>query len=120
MPEVSNTYTLVAMEDCIFCKIVAGDAPAKVFKETENVVAFDNIRPAADVHILIVPKKHISTFIDLDDESLIGELFSVVRDLVKEKNLEKGYRVSLNGGKYQVVKHVHWHLLGGELKEDYT
>jgi len=105
--------------DCIFCKIVEGTIPSKKVFENERVVAFHDIQPAAAVHILIIPKKHIPTMNDVtsEDDALIGEIFAVARQLAKEFGVdESGYRLVNNcnseGG--QVVYHLHIHLLGGQ------
>lgn len=108
------------MNDCIFCKIVKGDSPATVELDTENVIVFKNIAPAAETHLLVVPKEHIPTFMDLNSEnaSLLAEMVESVQAMIKKKGIENGYKVIFNGGKYQAVKHLHWHLLGGDLEED--
>lgn len=104
--------------DCIFCKIIDGSIPSKKVFENERIVAFHDIQPAAPVHILIIPKKHIPTMNDVsaEDDALIAEIFSVARQIAKEQGVdESGYRLVNNcnseGG--QVVYHLHVHLLGG-------
>lgn len=104
--------------DCLFCKIIDGDIPSKKVFENERILAFHDIQPAAPVHILIIPKKHIPTMNDVQDEdnALIAELFAAARQIAKEHNIdESGYRLVNNcnaeGG--QVVYHLHLHLLGG-------
>ncbi|NBD22863.1 histidine triad nucleotide-binding protein [Paenibacillus glycinis] len=104
--------------DCIFCKIIEGSIPsAKVF-ENDRIVAFRDIQPAAPVHILIIPKKHIPTMNDVtaEDDALMAELFAAARQIARELGIaESGYRlinnVNADGG--QVVYHLHIHLLGG-------
>lgn len=105
--------------DCIFCKIVEGSIPSKKVYENDAVFAFEDIQPAAPVHILIIPKKHIPTMNDVEteDAALIGELFAAARHIAKEKGIaDGGYRlinnVNKDGG--QVVYHLHLHLLGGK------
>ncbi|REK77411.1 histidine triad nucleotide-binding protein [Paenibacillus paeoniae] len=105
--------------DCIFCKIVDGAIPSKKVFENDRVLAFQDIQPAAPVHILIIPKKHIPTMNDVADEDneLIGELFAVARQIAQEQGIaEAGYRlvnnVNEDGG--QIVYHLHIHLLGGK------
>jgi histidine triad (HIT) family protein len=105
--------------DCIFCKIVEGSIPSKKVFENEHVLAFEDIQPAAPVHILIIPKKHIPTMNDVEkeDASLIAELFAAARHIAAERGIaEDGYRlvnnVNRDGG--QVVYHLHIHLLGGK------
>ena len=102
----------------LFEKIIAGDLPATVLYRDPRVIAFLDIRPAAPVHILIVPNKPIPTANDIadEDESLIGHMFIVARDLARQQGIaESGYRLIINcnahGG--QEVYHLHVHLLGG-------
>ncbi len=104
--------------DCLFCKIANHDIPSDIVYEDERVVAFNDINPQAPVHSLIIPRKHISTINDIEtaDESLVGYLVSVAKNLAKENDLsEPGYRIVMNcnqqGG--QTVFHIHLHLLGG-------
>jgi len=104
--------------DCLFCKIIQGDIPSRKVFENERILAFHDIQPAAPVHILIIPKKHIPTMNEVTDEddALMAELFATARQIAKELNIaESGYRLVNNcnaeGG--QVVYHLHLHLLGG-------
>lgn len=106
------------MEDCIFCKIIKREIPADIVYEDEEIIAFKDIQPAAPVHILIIPKKHIPSLVQLEkeDEQLVGKICTVINkvaDLVGVK--EKGYRVIVNCGKDggQEVQHLHFHLLAG-------
>lgn len=106
--------------DCIFCKIIKKEIPAKVIFESENIIAFPDINPSADTHILIVPKEHIAKIEDLKDghAKLLAEVYQVVKKLVSEYNLSDNlYRVVVNGGKAQHVPHLHFHLLGGKWKK---
>lgn len=106
--------------DCIFCKIIKREIPSNIAHETDNIVVFPDIHPSADVHLLIVPKKHIGGMGDLKyaDGSLLVEIFQVVKKLVSEYNLENNlYRVAVNGGKAQHVPHLHFHMLGGNWKK---
>ena len=103
----------------LFEKIIAGEIPATVVYRDSRVIAFLDIRPAAPVHILIVPNKVIPTVNDIadEDESLIGHMVIVARDLAREKGIaENGYRLIINcnahGG--QEVYHLHLHLIGGK------
>ncbi|MFD0586731.1 histidine triad nucleotide-binding protein [Paenibacillus sp. GCM10027627] len=105
--------------DCIFCKIVEGSIPSNKVFENERVLAFQDIQPAAPVHILIIPKKHIPTMNDVaeEDGALIAELFAVARQIAKEQGIaEAGYRLvnNVNSEGGQVVYHLHIHLLGGK------
>jgi len=108
------------MEDnCIFCAIAKKESPATLEYEDEEIVAFWDVNPKAKVHILIVPKKHISSITELQegvDELLIGKMVMVAKKLAEKKGIaEDGYRLVFNAGKHsgQVVEHVHLHLMGG-------
>lgn len=108
------------MDSCIFCKIIKKEIPKEFVFQSDGVVVFDDINPSADVHLLIVPKKHISGLSDLtaQDANLLSEIYQVVNDLVKQYNLKENlYRVVVNGGKAQGVPHIHFHLLGGIWKK---
>lgn len=100
--------------DCLFCKIIAKEIPGNIQYEDERCIAFDDIKPAARVHILLVPKKHIPTIADLEegDEKVIGHLVKVAKGLA-EKHGCKGYKLQFNVGKEggQLVFHVHLHLV---------
>jgi histidine triad (HIT) family protein len=104
--------------DCIFCKIIRGEIPSTRVYEDETVTAFRDINPVAPTHILIIPNKHIASVNELDpgDETTVGHLFSVGKQLAKEAGIdETGYRLITNTGpdSGQVVYHLHVHLLGG-------
>jgi histidine triad (HIT) family protein len=106
------------MEDCIFCKIAAGDIPADIVYEDDQVLAFRDLNPQAPTHVLVIPRRHIASLNDLsaDDEAVIGRLFSAAREIaVREGFADAGYRTVINcnadGG--QTVFHIHLHLLGG-------
>ncbi|EOD00802.1 histidine triad nucleotide-binding protein [Caldisalinibacter kiritimatiensis] len=106
------------MNDCIFCKIVKGEIPANKVYEDEKVIAFEDIEPQAPVHILVIPKEHITSINDINEENsdIIGHIHLVIKTIAKEKGInEKGYRVVTNSGKEggQTVFHLHYHLLGG-------
>ncbi len=105
-------------DDCIFCKIARKEVPAKLVLEDERLVAFDDLKPQAPVHILIIPKSHISTTSDLTDGDVkvVGEMVLAAKNLAKERGIsETGYRLVLNCNKDagQEVFHMHLHLLGG-------
>ena len=107
------------MEDCIFCKIINREVPGDIVYEDDEIIAFRDIHPCAPVHILVIPKKHISSLIDIteEDEKVIGKIYGVINKIAqKEGILDKGYRVIINCGEdgVQVVKHIHFHLLGGK------
>ncbi len=106
------------MSDCLFCKIESGDIPSDTIFKNDNVIAFRDVAPQAPTHILIIPRKHISTTNDLttEDQALVGEIMIVAKDIAKQEGLsESGYRLVFNcnqdGG--QAVYHIHLHLLGG-------
>lgn len=104
--------------DCIFCKIAKKEIPAKVIYEDEKVVAFHDINPQAPYHILVIPKKHLSTLLDLteEDKDLIGHIYLVINRLAQDLGFaERGYRVVVNCKEEagQTVFHLHFHLLAG-------
>ncbi len=108
----------MADADCIFCKIVAGEIPANKIYENDRIFAFEDIRPQAPVHFLVIPKKHIPTLDDLVDEdaSVVGEMLYRATRIAREKGTaERGYRQIINcrddGG--QEVHHLHLHIMGG-------
>lgn len=108
------------MDSCIFCKIIKGEIPKEFDFESENLVVFPDIDPSADLHLLIVPKKHVSGMRDLTekDAQLLTEVYQVVNKLVDQNSLtDKLYRVVVNGGKAAHVPHLHFHLLGGQWKK---
>ena len=111
------------MADCIFCKIVQGEIPCGKVYEDDQVLAFDDIAPMAPVHVIIIPKKHIATLMDINDKSInvAGDLMSAAQKVARIKNIsERGFRTVINcnaeGG--QVVFHLHMHLLGGRKLQD--
>ncbi len=110
------------MDDCLFCKIAAGEIPSKKAYEDERVLAFYDIAPQSPVHLLIIPKKHIEsaqTLTDADGETLCA-LFAAARKLTSELGLDQtGYRLVSNVGRdgQQSVPHLHLHLLGGRSME---
>lgn len=106
------------MADCLFCKIVKGEIPSAKVYEDEKVYAFNDISPQAPVHVLIVPKEHISSANDLSEEniSVVSDIFLAAKKIAREKSIsEKGYRIISNCGEDggQSVGHLHFHLLGG-------
>ncbi|NLA04165.1 MAG: histidine triad nucleotide-binding protein [Firmicutes bacterium] len=105
--------------DCIFCRIINKESDAEIVYEDEDIVAFKDVYPAAPVHLLIVPRRHIPTLVDLKEEDtlLVGRLVGVANDLARSFDLDKsGYRLVINCGREggQVVYHLHLHLLGGK------
>lgn len=107
------------MEDCLFCKIIKGEIPCnKVYEDTE-ILAFYDINPAAPIHILVIPKKHIKSLAQLekDDEVIIGKIYGVINQIAEDKGFKQdGYRVIVNCGKNggQEVMHLHFHILAGK------
>lgn len=105
-------------DDCLFCKIIAGEIPSNKVYEDDDVYAFHDISPAAPTHILIIPKKHIAAVKDAGSEEseLMGKLLVKAADLAREQGLEEdGYRLVINNGNNggQTVYHIHLHILGG-------
>jgi len=107
------------MSDCIFCKIIAGEIPSAKVYEDEDILAFNDIEPQAPVHILIIPKKHITSAADVTGENshLIAKCFEAIAKIAKDKGLNNGFRIinscGHDGG--QTVFHLHFHLLGGKV-----
>ncbi|MCX5779178.1 MAG: histidine triad nucleotide-binding protein [Elusimicrobia bacterium] len=104
--------------DCIFCAIIKKQIPADVVFENDRIAAFRDTNPQAPVHILIVPKKHITSLDTIDDadQAVLGEIQIVARDIARRERIaEIGYRLVVNCGiaAGQTVRHVHYHLLGG-------
>jgi HIT family protein len=106
------------MEDCIFCKIIKGEIPSEKVYEDDEILAFKDINPAAPIHILFIPKKHIESLIHMSkkDEALIGKIYSKINEVVEKLEItQNGFRVIVNCGKDagQEVMHLHFHLLAG-------
>ncbi|MBI5195258.1 MAG: histidine triad nucleotide-binding protein [Nitrospirae bacterium] len=105
---------------CLFCKIIDRKIPSKFVYEDEHVFAFEDINPQAPVHVLVVPKKHISTMLEAgpDNNELIGRLFQAANKIARDRNIaERGFRLVLNCNSEagQSVYHIHLHLLGGRI-----
>jgi len=105
-------------QDCLFCKIVDGEIPAEIIHESDSAIAFRDINPQAPTHVLIIPRRHISTINDLraGDEELVGSLYLAAKEIAQHEGLkDDGYRVVMNCGEGagQSVFHIHLHLLGG-------
>ncbi len=103
------------MDDCVFCKIVAGEIPADIKYEDENILVFTDVNPQAPVHLLVIPKKHIENILDLENDVLLAQMFAIIKDLAPKFNLKNGFRLVNNCGKQagQTVSHLHFHVLGG-------
>ena len=107
------------MENCLFCKIAAGQIPSNKIYEDDKVLAFYDIDPQAPVHFLVIPKQHIASADQLDgtNSAIVAHIFEVIAKIAKELKLEKGYRIVNNCGEEggQTVGHLHFHVLGGRL-----
>lgn len=106
------------MSDCVFCQIVRKEIPAQILLETEEVLAFKDINPVAPRHILLIPKKHISSVMDPQlptSPQLAAELFSAIQQLMGDADAKDGFRVVINRGAHagESVPHLHLHLLSG-------
>jgi histidine triad (HIT) family protein len=101
--------------DCIFCAIVEGKVPTEKVGENEGAIAFYDQNPSAERHILIIPRLHIPTFLDLTEHEPLNSMKSLTQELIKKLEVDEAYKLVFNGGSYQHVPHVHWHLLGGSL-----
>ena len=103
--------------DCIFCKIVAGQIPARKVFEDEELIAFHDIHPWAPVHVLVIPRQHIASLADTGPahEPLLGRILGLAPRLMRELGVENGFRTVINTGQDggQEVQHLHMHVLGG-------
>lgn len=107
-----------ALENCLFCKIANGETDSEIIYSDEHLFAIKDINPQAPTHLLIIPKKHIRTIMDIEDldKELLGSVYILAKSLAQENDLEaSGYRVVANcgSGAGQSVFHIHFHLLGG-------
>ena len=107
------------MDDCIFCKIIKKEIPSTIVYEDEEIIAFNDVNPAAPIHILVMPKKHIETLLEVPagDDKLISHIYQVINKIAKERGFaDNGFRVIANCGKDsgQEVMHIHFHVLGGK------
>lgn len=107
------------IDECLFCKILAGEVPSEIVYEDEHILAFNDLYPKAPFHVLIIPKKHIATLNDLEDADteLAGRLFAVARKIADEKGFaDDGYRMMMNCGEGggQIIFHMHLHLMAGK------
>lgn len=105
------------MSDCIFCKIAAGAIPAARVYEDEQLIAFKDIAPQRPVHILVIPKKHITSLatVSTDDAPLLGQMLAKAHEIALAQGSPAGFRVIINTGEIgqQEVQHLHMHILGG-------
>ncbi|MBR2893004.1 MAG: histidine triad nucleotide-binding protein [Clostridia bacterium] len=104
--------------DCIFCKIIKGEIPSNKVYEDETVLAFHDIAPQMPVHVIVIPKQHIECAAEINESNsaVVAHIFEVIAKIGKELGLANGYRIINNCGEDggQTVKHLHFHLLGGE------
>jgi histidine triad (HIT) family protein len=108
------------MYDCVFCKIAASAIPVEAIYEDEEFIAFRDAHPQAPVHVLLIPRAHFPTIMEMEDTGLLGRALRAVQQTAKKLNLQDaGFRTVLNtrddGG--QTVPHVHWHILGGRFMQ---
>ncbi len=105
------------MDDCLFCRIAAGEIPARIVYSDDDLVAFHDVAPQAPTHLLLIPREHIASLADstLEDAGLLGRLVAAAARLAREAGLDDGFRVVANSGASagQSVFHLHFHLLGG-------
>ena len=107
------------MEECVFCKIIKREIPSNIVYEDDRVIAFYDVNPAAPIHILVVPKKHIETLLDVSEEDgdLISYIYKIINKIAKDEGFaDNGFRVIANCGEDsgQEVKHIHFHVLAGK------
>lgn len=101
------------MNGCIFCKIANREIPKEFTYIDEDVMVFPDINPIKPIHLLIMPKKHVKDFLDLDDNALLIKIKTVIQNMVRLRELTtKGYRLVVHGGGAQVIDHLHIHLVG--------
>jgi histidine triad (HIT) family protein len=108
------------MDDCLFCRLIRREIPAKIVYEDNSTLAFEDINPQAPVHLLVVPRNHLESLREMkaEDEAEVGHLLAVAAALAREKGVEdNGYRAVINSGAWggQTVSHLHVHLLGGRV-----
>ena len=105
------------MSDCIFCKIVDGKIPARKVYEDEDILAFNDINPARPVHVLVIPKKHITSLatVSLEDSPILGKILLKANEIAVAQGSPEGFRVIINTGRVgqQEVPHLHAHIVGG-------
>lgn len=103
-------------ETCLFCRIVRGEIPATVVASTDDAIAFRDIHPEAPVHVLVVPRQHLSSLNDTTDSSLVGRLMALGAEVARKEGIaDSGYRLVINTNEHggQTVNHLHVHVLGG-------
>ncbi len=101
------------MDDCLFCKFANRTIPKEFIYEDDDIMVFPDIHPLKTIHLLIVPKKHIAAFEDLEDDQLLGKIRKTIQEMAKKEDLVgKGYRIVVNAGGAQGIDHLHFHLTG--------
>ncbi|MCE2679290.1 MAG: histidine triad nucleotide-binding protein [Burkholderiales bacterium] len=104
-------------DNCIFCKIVKGEIPSRKVYEDDDILAFHDIKPAAPVHFLIIPKMHIESLdtADMSQQLVLGKMLAKAGELARSQGLTDGFRTIVNTGRIgcQEVYHLHMHILGG-------
>lgn len=104
------------MSDCLFCRIAEGEIPSNKAYEDDRILAFHDLEPQAPVHVLVIPKKHISSLDDVteDDSEILGYILTKIKDIAASLGIDNGYRVVINCGEdgQQTVRHLHVHILG--------
>ncbi|MDD2233710.1 MAG: histidine triad nucleotide-binding protein [Desulfitobacteriaceae bacterium] len=113
------------MTDCLFCKIINKEIPSEIIYEDQAVLCFKDINPVAPVHLLIIPKKHLRDLNSAEqaDQSLLGRILLIMPKLAVEVGIaQSGYRVVANNGPDagQIVEHLHFHLIGGQMSADFA
>ncbi len=106
------------MTECLFCKIIGGEVPSTIIYSDDDIVAIEDINPQAPTHVLVLPRKHIPTTLDIgdDDLELMGRCLAASNQIAREKGIDgSGFRIVLNSGADagQSVYHIHFHLIGG-------
>ena len=106
------------MSDCLFCKIVAGEITSDIIYEDDKVIAFRDINPKAEIHLLVIPREHIASLNELgpEQDALIAHMMRLIPQLAKSQGLDAGFRTIINTGKGggQIIFHLHMHLMGGK------
>ena len=106
------------MENCLFCKIIAGEIPSTKVYEDEKILAFRDIAPQAPTHILVIPKEHIGGVDEVNEDNcaVVSHIFAKIAEIARNEGLADGYRVVSNVGEHgcQSVRHLHFHILGGK------
>lgn len=114
---MSTEHAHYQKPDCLFCKITRGEIPSRKVYEDEDVFAFHDIRPAAPVHFMIVPRTHVDNLYDADlaHQAVLGRILGLAGRLAREQGLDDGFRVVINNGRVgrQEVYHLHVHIMGG-------